>query len=43
MILTEKIGDMNIWEFFLALSIVQIIIIIIAAIFQSLIGKKSGK
>ncbi len=43
MILTEKIGDMNIWEFFLALIIVQLIITIIIAIVQSLLSKKSSK
>jgi len=43
MILTGKIGDMNIWEFILALFIVQLIVAILIGVMQALIGKKSGK
>jgi hypothetical protein len=39
MILTEKIGDMNIWEFILALFIVQIIVALLIAGVQALINK----
>jgi hypothetical protein len=40
MILTEKIGEMNIWEFILSLFIVQLIIALLLAGVQSLINKK---
>ena len=39
MILTEKIGDMNIWEFILALFIVQIIVALLILGVQTLIKK----
>lgn len=39
MILTEKIGDMNIWEFILALFIVQIIVALLITGVKSLINK----
>jgi hypothetical protein len=40
-IIDKKVGEMNIWEFSLAILVVNLIVSIIVALLLSLIGKKN--